>query len=537
MSAMMMMPNGQNVNLCTNEGASAFFHYSPRFVSTWTDQAKEIIASDIIGHASRRSSRGFSNLVVLYQMLGIMAESLTPEQISTLAQDQFQCLVDFIKMRFTTVSGTTMWRSSGILTKSDQELLDTVVPWLRHPMFVKLMLNSDGLTVIASLVARDEQGKPTMPDPEVTETILMITNNCFLTMEGMSESAQASKKDMLMDLERTGLLAQTLRCLTAPVQHGSIVKYLKVLDSIEQDTRLLKKKFTSGKKTGDILEGLLSGKDGWKGRRANPHHERVMKRLVALNKLAIMTNQKSWKPEENTELGRLCRHCAKTGLELKNEDAEKRLLACGKCKCTYYCSRDCQKADWKDHKKTCNLDTGKTKEPEQNIIMFFIREHYIEIMTKIKQTCDNHGIDKKDVFLQIDFYKESDAQGQSPAMEGQFLVASVSKCLEGGRSAEPNWFYKGSDVYESNVAMFRAGLQDHHKRVTANHVLVVFRSSDGDAGVYRVDIMAETTDFHILSNEALELFPQDTPEKRMKLEMLQGQPNSTVGALCSRLVS
>ncbi|KAK7943092.1 MYND domain protein, partial [Apiospora aurea] len=40
-----------------------------------------------------------------------------------------------------------------------------------------------------------------------------------------------------------------------------------------------------------------------------------------------------------------CNACKKTGIDLKK---------CSKCQTTLYCSRDCQKADWKSHKKVCN---------------------------------------------------------------------------------------------------------------------------------------------------------------------------------------
>jgi hypothetical protein len=36
--------------------------------------------------------------------------------------------------------------------------------------------------------------------------------------------------------------------------------------------------------------------------------------------------------------------CAKKSIKLR---------VCARCECTQYCSRDCQAADWKQHKKVC----------------------------------------------------------------------------------------------------------------------------------------------------------------------------------------
>lgn len=43
-----------------------------------------------------------------------------------------------------------------------------------------------------------------------------------------------------------------------------------------------------------------------------------------------------------------CANCGKI-----ETDPEKPLKPCSKCQTVRYCSRDCQKADWKVHKKTC----------------------------------------------------------------------------------------------------------------------------------------------------------------------------------------
>ena len=43
-------------------------------------------------------------------------------------------------------------------------------------------------------------------------------------------------------------------------------------------------------------------------------------------------------------VGKVCNQCGKSDVQLK---------ACSKCKIVKYCSKKCQCADWKEHKKTC----------------------------------------------------------------------------------------------------------------------------------------------------------------------------------------
>ncbi|RSL99565.1 hypothetical protein CEP52_009682 [Fusarium oligoseptatum] len=51
-----------------------------------------------------------------------------------------------------------------------------------------------------------------------------------------------------------------------------------------------------------------------------------------------------------------CNKCNKSGSEVS-------LKHCAKCKQTHYCSRECQKADWKAHKKVCSKQAGSAPAP------------------------------------------------------------------------------------------------------------------------------------------------------------------------------
>ena len=45
-----------------------------------------------------------------------------------------------------------------------------------------------------------------------------------------------------------------------------------------------------------------------------------------------------------------CKKCETMQAELPDD---KKLRACGKCHRVAYCSKDCQKDDWRNHKKNC----------------------------------------------------------------------------------------------------------------------------------------------------------------------------------------
>ncbi|KAF8905612.1 hypothetical protein CPB85DRAFT_1254917 [Mucidula mucida] len=72
---------------------------------------------------------------------------------------------------------------------------------------------------------------------------------------------------------------------------------------------------------------------------------------------------------DNSKISHACLKCTRPGLTgavFEHQDAP-RLQCCSKCKTAYYCDAQCQKDDWKVHKKDCNL--WRTNRPEAMRIM------------------------------------------------------------------------------------------------------------------------------------------------------------------------
>jgi len=72
----------------------------------------------------------------------------------------------------------------------------------------------------------------------------------------------------------------------------------------------------------------------------------MTKVIVNLNKKFIIFTEDFIDENPDIFFNKSCNYC-------RNENTE--LFKCGNCKCIYYCSKKCQKEDWKFHKNNCGL--------------------------------------------------------------------------------------------------------------------------------------------------------------------------------------
>jgi splicing suppressor protein 51 len=104
-----------------------------------------------------------------------------------------------------------------------------------------------------------------------------------------------------------------------------------------------------------------------------------------------------------------CTVCKKAA----SDDVE--LNVCAKCKTTYYCSRDCQKADWKSHKRTCGKDSFETtglinSENYSSPFIDILEAHNAKPFTTLDNHTYLHNRPDKDVYkLLIDCFRMKQA--------------------------------------------------------------------------------------------------------------------------------
>lgn len=65
----------------------------------------------------------------------------------------------------------------------------------------------------------------------------------------------------------------------------------------------------------------------------------------------------------------------------KNPSDSSPLKFCAGCKATAYCSRECQRADWKTHKKTCSGASTNNPKPSNSSSSFPFQTHTIDPST------------------------------------------------------------------------------------------------------------------------------------------------------------
>jgi hypothetical protein len=453
-----VLPNGRNVVLASKEGADEFVDtFGADFIST------NLTAADS------------QELAYAYAIMVTFAKNASPEKIvSGIPESELRTFIEHTQDTLRTASSDRNWLRSGTVSVGYQTLLQAVAVFSGHPSFLVLFLSNEGMEAVAKFYASRKKNET--PNHRVAKSILLLAANILrvLAQDG------ASFEKVLGTMEKAGLLGQLIRCVPVDPEFSS-----PIVNCLQTCLQLVKKKLKSGTRTGDILDAVMAGKDG-------PINEKAKSALSRLQSLARLSNSNDSNDYKRVMLNK-CNHCDKFETLMNSA----KLMKCKRCKATYYCSKECQVADWKSHKKTCHDDgSGDDRKSgfktSKATMWAFVESTYFDIVKEVYRKTQEYNISKTELFVEIDFY------GDAPALRNEFKVWLTSGLFEGSSVADaPEWFRTDAD--KKTLAN---GLREEYEQVTRDHLLAVCRAGNGNVFVHFLE--ATNAGYQIFSDEAVE---------------------------------
>jgi hypothetical protein len=194
----------------------------------------------------------------------------------------------------------------------------------------------------------------------------------------------------------------------------------------------------------------------------------------------------------------ICRNCNKQG-----DDHSQ----CAKCKDAWYCSRECQVADWKNgHKGICGTARTKTQKAhdlEREFGISYIQNTQWELMHDIYHFTKQKNVKKQNVLVQIDFFRGDDRL--SPAEEGVIHMEDVTKYLSDEKALPKSMYRKGFAATPSAQKEMRKLIGEQHSRMTPDHILVFITFRDMKQSAMRIALNEPVTGSSMTSDTVLEL--------------------------------
>ena len=342
------LPNGRKIEIASREGADDFIDaVGTDFIST------NVFATDEL------------ELIFFYAIAITVTERASTEKIASgIPESELLTFIEQTRKTFKTLSTDRNWLSSGTVSMWHELFLGTVVFFSRHLSFFELFHANEGMEAVAKFYA--SRKKNATPSKSVTSSIIRLINNILYAFDQQGVFLEKA----FAILEKTGILGQFIRCVPVSAEFSDdiVTMLLKCL-------QVVKKKLKSGTPTGDILDAVIAGKDG-------PINEEAKSSLVRLQSLARLSND-NYDTMRSAKL-KICRHCDK----IETRDGAIKLMKCQRCKETYYCSRECQVADWKRHKKMCKAISTSTVSHSsmktfQTTIWAFVTSNYFDIAKEV----------------------------------------------------------------------------------------------------------------------------------------------------------
>jgi hypothetical protein len=374
------LPDGRNVDLMTCEGANAFVgangeHVQFEGFSSNIEAAEKI--QQKIETETVLTSEDKEQLQMIYVMIDEVSNNASEYVFKNIKKSEFERWYDHVNGVLTKLTkDNTMWRETGKLEEYDMCIISACISMSKHLKAVEVAFEKDFFNILAKFIAGREA--PLLPCADVAEIINFIIGNTRVTYQKYLFKMNYNSSIVWEKLESNGILLQFIRCSTIPQtheNHGLYFSYENLIECLPQ----IKEKFQPGQPCGDIVTEILSGANG-----NEKNNEKILNYIRNMAKImegtidavdavvdtvdtvdsvdtveAVDTKIDTPQPKttevkkKNSDVYvplRVCRVCSRTHML---GEPQTPLMACGQCRKTFYCSRQCQKKDWKTHKLDC----------------------------------------------------------------------------------------------------------------------------------------------------------------------------------------
>ncbi len=489
------LPNSRStINIVAPGGADALIGAESNFCC-FSSLVQQV--DDIRNQCEPLTKEQKGNIKSHYMMLKLFAQNASPKAFKLIPASEIECWFDHAINMLQFFSTSPRYIMTGVLDEHELYILKGSCSLVSHVKALDISFKKGFLKEIANFLAAPNA--PLMPSAEIADSIFFFVYNVKIMCEGYKVQGEQWNSEKFWNfLESTGLLLQFIRTSTIPQPNGDDPDLFVLYDDIIKCLPVLKKKFKRGKPCGDAVRKILSGEDG-----SRVEREKVLIYLSNLTKMVDAIQPNSSNTFFNMS-SKMCRYCSKPE---DSEDFEGTLMKCSRCKNAYYCSKECQKKDWKMHKKFCMLadkQDKKNKQARANAAFTFLDENYTSIMEKFIEVIDMSGKSREDFLLELDFFPGEN--GCAPALKDppEFNIKDIRGYIEGNRPNLPDWFPVNYEVNASNtVQMIRA----QHQRMTPDHLLCLVRTPSCGLSAYR--ILLRISQFHEhnkFSNETIKAY-------------------------------
>ncbi|CAJ1942148.1 unnamed protein product [Cylindrotheca closterium] len=495
-SIKVQLMDGRSVDICTESGANSFLKSGSKchdYMANNVEKMSKICAKRKLSAKDKGDIMAMNlvfDSVAQYGSHNIFRKHFEHSTIKAWLAHVIEQI-----QRFTT---NRNWITTGNLSTYDTSLLNSCISMMCHAVPVAIAFETEFFNVLADFVKARKGNGRALPCADIADTITLIVSNAYNTSKNTYDNTWTTEKS-LKKLEATGVLEQFIRCATVPQAHDfSAPGLFRMLDEFQACIPFISKKLLQGQPCGEVAMAILEGRDGSRVQRPS-----VINRLKTMLRFATSID-----PDHKCGDGnKMCRKCCKSD---HSKSFQSSLMKCARCHQAYYCSRECQKSDWKEHKKTCITKTKSEIVKSENIqqtFTAFCTNQYVHIMVKMVEACEKTGLTKDDMLVELNF--KPNQNGIVPAMQDkpEFKIAPVKDYINGSRPAEPDWFFKNQDrtMYDHNIKGYLATIKDQYSKMRPNHLLCLTRY-EGGFSCYKIGRQDSITNKETFSQEAVLAF-------------------------------